>query len=104
MLLFVLRLRRERVLPSGVLDLDLKNSEYFTHKTETIRITNGRIPDLSQATTDETLGAIALLVTDQVVDGDYKKMAVHMQGLAKLVDIRRGLAALGINGLLAGEI
>jgi len=81
-----------------------ENSEYLTHKTETIRIINGRIPDLSQAMTDETLGAIALLVTDQVVDGDYEEMAVHMQGLAKLVDLRGGLPALGMDGLLAGEI
>jgi hypothetical protein len=81
-----------------------ENSEYLTHKTETIRIVNGRMTDLSQATTDETLGAIALLVTDQVVDGDYREMAVHMQGLAKLVNLRGGLPALGMKGLLAGEI
>ena len=31
-------------------------------------------------------------------------MAVHMKGLAKLVSLRGGLAALGMNGLLAGEI
>jgi hypothetical protein len=81
-----------------------ENFECLTHKTKTLRIVNGRMTDLSLATTDETLGAIALLVTDQVVDGDYIEMAVHMKGLAKLVSLRGGLAALGMNGLLAGEI
>jgi hypothetical protein len=60
--------------------------------------------DLSLVTADETLGAIALLVTDQVVDGDYIETAVHMKCLAKLVSLRGGLTALGMNGLLAGEI
>jgi hypothetical protein len=80
------------------------NSEYIGHKMETIRIVNERMTDISQATTDETLGAIALLVTDQTVDGDYEEMSVHMKGLAKLVNIRGGLPAMGMNGLLAGEI
>jgi len=79
-------------------------SVYLSHKAETIRIVNERMTDISKALTDETLGAIALLVTGQTCHGDYNEMNIHMRGLAKLIGMRGGLETLGMGGLLAGEI
>jgi hypothetical protein len=79
-------------------------SDYLSHKAETIRVVNERMTSISKALTDETLGAIALLVTGQTCHGDYSEMNIHMRGLAMLVGMRGGLEALGMGGLLAGEI
>ncbi|KAH8812126.1 hypothetical protein F5884DRAFT_898448 [Xylogone sp. PMI_703] len=90
-------------LPSR--DLQLL-ADYYLHKAQTIRLINERVggADLMLATSDETLGAIALLVTGQTVHGDFNEMMVHMRGMAKLVELRGGLDALGMGGLLAGEL
>lgn len=79
-------------------------SDYLSHKAETIRIVNERMTHISTALTDETLGAIALLVTGQTCHGDYDEMNIHMHGLAQLIGMRGGLRSLGMDGVLAGEL
>ena len=79
-------------------------ASFLYHKTETIRIINGRAKDISKVLTDESLAAIALLVTGQTCQGDYNEMNIHMRGLLQLVGMRGGLESLGMSGLLAGEI
>lgn len=56
------------------------------------------------ALTDETLGAIALLISCETNQGNYYEMNINMKGLAYLVTLRGGLDALGMGGLLAGEV
>ena len=79
-------------------------SQFLSLKTKTIRTINDRMMDTSKAVSDETLGAIALLVTGQTCQGDHNEMNIHMRGLSHLVGMRGGLENLGMTGLLAGEI
>ncbi|KAE9374865.1 hypothetical protein N431DRAFT_438260 [Stipitochalara longipes BDJ] len=79
-------------------------ANYLYHKTETIRVINERLRNTTEVLTDESLGAIALLITSQTCQGDYNEMNIHMRGLSQLVNMRGGLGHLGMNGLLAGEI
>jgi Fungal specific transcription factor domain len=79
-------------------------ASFLSHKTETLRIINERVKDTSKILTDESLGAIALLITGQTCQGDYNEMSIHMRGLSHLVSMRGGLKTLGMSGLLTGEI
>lgn len=79
-------------------------SWFLSYKTETIHLINERITDSSKALTDETMGAITLLVTGQTCQGDYDEMGIHMRGLTQLVRKRGGLKHLGMGGILAGEV
>jgi hypothetical protein len=79
-------------------------ASFLSHKTETLRIINERVKDTSKILTDESLGAIALLITGQTCQGDYNEMSIHMRGLSHLVSMRGGLETLGMSGLLTGEI
>jgi hypothetical protein len=79
-------------------------ANFLYHKTETIRVINERMRNAADVLTDESLGAIALLITSQTCQGDYNEMNIHMRGLFQLVNMRGGLGNLGMSGLLAGEI
>ncbi|RFU29346.1 hypothetical protein B7463_g6993, partial [Scytalidium lignicola] len=81
-------------------------ANYYQHKAEAMRLVNERVSstDLNLATSDGTLGAVALLVTGQTVHGDFNEMMAHMRGMARLVELRGGLSRLGMGGLLAGEL
>lgn len=80
-------------------------ANFLYHKTETIRVINERIRNATtDVLTDESLGAIALLITSQTCQGDYNEMKIHMGGLFQLVNMRGGLGRLGMSRLLAGEI
>ena len=80
-------------------------SDVLHHKTEAMRMVNERLASASAKNlTDETLAAVAILITSQTRQGDYDEMKIHLSGLLQLVDLRGGLETLGMRGLLAGEI
>jgi hypothetical protein len=66
---------------TGVADnIELGLQEYLTHKIKTIKVINTRMADMSKALTDETLGAITLLITAITSRGDCHEINVHMKG------------------------
>jgi Fungal specific transcription factor domain len=80
-------------------------SDILYHKTEAIHIVNQRMAlASSKVMSDETLAAVAILITCQTRQGDYDEMKIHLRGLLELVGLRGGLQTLGMRGLLAGEI
>ncbi|KAL9007472.1 MAG: hypothetical protein Q9173_007270 [Seirophora scorigena] len=54
------------------------------------------------ATSDQMIGAVAKMAAYEAgFAGDEEQYHVHMKGLTKMVELRGGLQALGLNGLLA---
>ncbi|KAE9374355.1 hypothetical protein N431DRAFT_437789 [Stipitochalara longipes BDJ] len=80
-------------------------SDVLYHKTKAMRMVNEKLALASSNNlTDETLAAVAILITSQTRQGDYDEMKIHLGGLLQLVGLRGGLEMLGMRGLLAGEI
>ncbi|KAJ5968215.1 hypothetical protein N7501_004463 [Penicillium viridicatum] len=49
---------------------------------------------------DALIGAIAKMASYEAMFGSLENYSIHMQGLARVIDLRGGLTTLGLNGLL----
>lgn len=54
----------------------------------------------SENINDALIGAIAKMASYEAMFGSLENYNVHMQGLARVISLRGGLASLGLNGLL----
>lgn len=65
---------------------------------------NGTLSDAEACKTDQTIGAVFCMSLLESMYGDPGSYQVHMAGLAKMVRLRGGLGALGLDGLMARMI
>lgn len=61
------------------------------HKLAAISLINDRLSDPEQATSDQTIAAVAALTNIALVMDSYPEATKHMQGLEALVNMRGGL-------------
>ncbi|KAF2725485.1 hypothetical protein K431DRAFT_215635 [Polychaeton citri CBS 116435] len=65
-----------------------------------IRAINEALGDESRATSDQIIIAVSNMAWFEVLFGDPQVYGTHMTGLLRLVSLRGGLPALGLDGLL----
>lgn len=61
---------------------------------------NGALKEGSRATSDQLIVAVANMAAYEAVFGDRTIFNTHMTGLLRMVSLRGGLPALGLDGLL----
>lgn len=69
-------------------------------KCDAIRAINEAFASDNKRLSDAIIGAVAKLASFEAINGTKEAYKVHMSGLVKMVSIRGGLSALGLNGLL----
>ncbi|KAL2109039.1 hypothetical protein VUR80DRAFT_3045 [Thermomyces stellatus] len=69
-------------------------------KYDAIRAINDAFSLEQRRLSDALIGAVAKMASFEAMYGDVETYHVHMAGLQKMVAIRGGLDALGLNGLL----
>jgi len=79
-------------------------SEQRRLKGETIELVNHRLSDPIQSVSDVTIGAVVCLVLFENQSGNVEASNIHMDGLLKMVNVRGGLDALGLSGVLKRKI
>lgn len=65
-----------------------------------IREINGALEDEVRATSDQMIAAVAKMACYEALFGDQNIFNTHMTGLLRMVSLRGGLPALGLDGLL----
>lgn len=65
-----------------------------------IRAINDSIQDPVKACSDATIGGVMKMAVYESLFGDTNAYVTHMTGLQKMVMLRGGLGALGLDGLL----
>lgn len=65
-----------------------------------IRAINSALEDPARATSDQILTAVAQMAAYEAVYGDRSIFHTHMTGLLRMVSLRGGLPAVGLDGLL----
>lgn len=65
-----------------------------------IRGVNDALADRSRATSDQVIAAVTKLAAYEAIFGDSNIYHTHMTGLLRIVSLRGGLPALGMDGLL----
>lgn len=70
-------------------------------KQETLSHINIRMANVRSATTDTSIGAVAKMASYESMYGDVETYQAHMRGLKRMVQVRQGLANLGLNGFMA---
>lgn len=65
-----------------------------------IREINGALEDHVRATSDQLIAAVAKMAMYEALFGDRSIFNTHMTGLLRMVSLRGGLPALGLEGLL----
>lgn len=73
-------------------------------KRKTINIINERLGDPVLSTSDVTIGAVTLLVLFENQEGNTELSNIHMDGLEKMVNLRGGVEALGLSGVLRRKV
>lgn len=66
----------------------------------TIREINSALEDPVRATSDQLIAAVANMASYEALFGDRNTFNTHMTGLLRMVSLRGGLPALGLDGLL----
>nr|OQO16877.1 hypothetical protein B0A51_16680 [Rachicladosporium sp. CCFEE 5018] len=61
---------------------------------------NGALADDARGTSDHLIMAVAIMATYEALFGDRTVCSTHMQGLTRMVSLRGGLPALGLDGFL----
>ena len=61
---------------------------------------NRALKDPQRATSDQVIAAVAKMASYEALYGDRGNFNTHMTGLLRLVSLRGGLPALGLDGLL----
>jgi hypothetical protein len=77
------------------LKLDLLQLRY-----EAVRSINRTLESESCVVNDAMIGAVAKMASYEAMFGSLATYKMHMQGLARMIDLRGGLSSLGLNGLL----
>lgn len=70
-------------------------------KCRAISSINKALKAADSPTNDELIGAVAKMASYEAMFGDVPTYEMHMAGLVKMVQLRGGLEALGLGGLLA---
>jgi hypothetical protein len=65
-----------------------------------IRAINTALEDTSRATSDQLIAAVAKMASYEALFGERSSFNTHMTGLLRMVSLRGGLPALGLDGLL----
>lgn len=65
-----------------------------------IREINRALEDPTRATSDQLIAAVAIMAVYEALFGDKAIFNTHMTGLLRMVSLRGGLPALGLDGLL----
>ena len=65
-----------------------------------MREITGALNDPGRATSDQLIAAVANMAWYEALFGDRKIFNIHMTGLLRMVSIRGGLPALGLDGFL----
>ncbi|KAJ5043090.1 uncharacterized protein L3040_004476 [Drepanopeziza brunnea f. sp. 'multigermtubi'] len=73
----------------------------YHHKLEAMRIIRERLRDPEQATTDGTVGGIAILILAEVLYGNPKIAVHHLDGLEIVMRLRDGMHINTRNGFLS---
>ncbi|PMD44826.1 hypothetical protein L207DRAFT_562146 [Hyaloscypha variabilis F] len=81
------------------LHFDLRNgvqdsSVCLYHGGEAFRIINERLADVNGVLSDQTIGAVAMLVNKENLNGRYELSQVHMKGLETMIWKRGGILTL----------
>lgn len=66
----------------------------------TIRSINSALEDSVRATSDHVIVAVAQMATYEALYGSRETFSTHMSGLTRMVTLRGGLPALGLDGLV----
>lgn len=70
-------------------------------KSRAISSINKALKATHSPTNDELIGAVAKMASYEAMFGDMPTYEMHMAGLVRMVQLRGGLEALGLGGLLA---
>ncbi|KAE8443864.1 hypothetical protein EG329_001273 [Mollisiaceae sp. DMI_Dod_QoI] len=65
--------------------------DYLTFKHEVIRWVNSKLLVADDATNDLTIGVIICLMSWEIARADVDELRLHMDGLHRILDLRRGL-------------
>lgn len=86
---------------SSVSSTSLGRVRLLELKQEALNYINTRMRNPESAITDTSIGAVAKMASYEAMYGDVQTYQAHMRGLKRMIQIREGLANLGLNGLLA---
>lgn len=70
-------------------------------KSRAIASINRALQSEDHATSDQLIGAVAKMASYEAMYGEQTAFEWHMNGLMQMVNMRGGLPALGLDGLLA---
>ena len=73
-------------------------------RSQAISSINATLSSTEERKTDQTIGAVLCLSILESFIGHPELFQMHMAGMAKMVRLREGLDALGLDGLLRGMI
>ena len=91
------------------------SQETLLHRGETMRLLNVNMRSPGEAVSDSTIGAVALLSLgcsrlkgtllervneNQTINTGFTESTLHLNALERMVEVRGGLQALGMNGVL----
>ena len=72
----------------------------YSLKHEAISATNKLLQNLGKKVNDQFIGAVAKLASYEAMFGEREQYHTHMRALVRMVEMRGGLLALGLDGLL----
>jgi hypothetical protein len=70
-------------------------------KSKAIASINDALRVPARSTSDQLIGAVGKMASYEAMFGDQETFEMHMMGLMKMVQLRGGLAELGLQGMLA---
>ena len=74
--------------------------ELLQMKSEAIKSINDAFSDDEKRVSDAVIGAVAKMASFEAISGSLESYQIHMDGLYRMVMLRGGLDALGLDGLL----
>ncbi|MCJ1314004.1 hypothetical protein MMC25_007684 [Agyrium rufum] len=109
--LFALRAMQEPALLNAILlkvsthhdslrGLLAPSFETMRLQCETIRLVQSQLTTGDPNLPDSTIAAVAVMALNEHISGNYVAMVMHMDALEKMVKLRGGLRALGMDGIL----
>jgi len=78
----------------------LSQSVVMSTKARAIRRLNGMLGSEAHLASDEVIAAVVKLVNTGLSYGETEHVRMHLGGLREMVQIRGGLASLGMGGLI----
>jgi hypothetical protein len=80
--------------------LRLRTIDLLQLKDTAIQEINHALADDIRGTTDQLIAAVSIMAAYEALFGDQAIFHTHMQGLARMISLRSGLPALGLDGFL----